>query len=218
VTERGSAKHSPRLDEQLKGEVESLTRGAPVEARADERLQMEAAAEGEPEPDAVVSVDDVELRSLLAFSVRPSAFPGDRERLLEVAREEGAQQRVIDWLQRLPAARVFPTVQSVWDELGGTHEQRGAAQPLPPRSGAVEQTPIGPAAERTDHRHQPERDQRERDQPDGEPSYRNELDRHHPNADQSLVCRAAQAGLAIASIVVGLAVGAARTVLRRPWP
>src|SRR5438045_3462380 len=206
MTERGSAKHSPRLDEQLKGEVESLTRGAPVEARADEWRQMEAAAEGEPEPDGLVSVDDAELRSLLAFSVRPSVFPGDRERLIEAAREEGAEQRVIDWLQRLPAARTFPTVQSVWDELGGTHEQRGgtrAAQPLPRRSAPVEQEPIA-AAEREferradciesdqqqRQREQPERHQRrrgdrdrDRDRRNRVPSYSNELDSHQP--DQS---------------------------------
>jgi hypothetical protein len=126
MTERGSTRHSPRVDEELEAEVESLVRGAPVEARAEEWRQMEPAAEGEPNPDGITTVDDVELRSLLAVSLRPSAFPGDRARLLEVAAEEHAEDRVLEWLASLPEAREFDTVQSVWEALGGGHETRDA--------------------------------------------------------------------------------------------
>jgi hypothetical protein len=122
MVERGSTRHSPRVDDELEGE---------------------AAAEGEPKPGAVVSVDEVELRSLLATSLRPSAFPAERDRLLEVAREEQAEDGVLEWLSALPAAVTFPNVQSVWEALGGAHESRehslGAGVP-------AEQPTASPAA------------------------------------------------------------------------
>jgi hypothetical protein len=143
MTERGSTRHSARVDEELEGEVESLVRGAPVEARAEEWRQMEPAAEGEPNPDGMTAVDDLELRSLLAVSLRPSAFPGDRARLLEVAAEEHAEDRVLEWLASLPEAREFDTVQSVWEALGGGHETRDApditrAEPVETASPPIE--------------------------------------------------------------------------------
>lgn len=181
-----------------------MTRGAPVEARAQEWRQMEPAAEGEPEPDAVVSVDDVELRSLLAFSVRPSAFPGNRERLLDAARDENAPQRVVDWLESLPAERVFPTVQAVWDELGGSHEVREvASDPVPVPQPAVAQASIQPPRAQTDFPDDCARVQ----------------ERHEvrPQHDASVLDRAAQVALTTAMVAVSLAVGAARAVLRRRW-
>src|ERR1700704_5399854 len=80
VPERGSTQHSARVDEELHKETESLLRGSPVEARAEDWRRMEPPADGEPLPDSRVTIDDVELRSLLATSLRPSAFPGDRAR------------------------------------------------------------------------------------------------------------------------------------------
>jgi hypothetical protein len=168
---------------------------------------MEAAAEGEPEPDAVVSVDDVELRSLLAFSVRPSAFPGDRERLLDAARDEDAPQRVVDWLESLPAERVFPTLQAVWDELGGGHESRDVGPdsvPVPQRTAA--QVSLQPATECQTDRPDDRSPQPERNKDD------------QPQRDESVLGRVAQVALTGAIVVVGLAVGTARAVLRRRWP
>jgi hypothetical protein len=124
VTERGSTQHSPRVDEELHKETESLLRGSPVEARAEEWRRMEPPADNEPLPDAHVNVDDVELRSLLAISLRPSAFPGDRARLLAVAEEEHAEDRILEWLGSLSATQTFPNVEAVWEALGGTHEER----------------------------------------------------------------------------------------------
>ena len=46
--ERQSNLHNPRLDDELAHEVESLTRGAPIEARVDESRLMEDAGDGEP--------------------------------------------------------------------------------------------------------------------------------------------------------------------------
>ena len=126
MTDRGSTRHSPRVDEELRRETESLVRGAPVEARAEQWRMMEPGAEDDPQPDAYLSVDDVELRSLLAVSVRPGAFPADRARLLTVAREENAEDRVVTWLQTLPESVEFPTVEAVWEALGGRYERRDA--------------------------------------------------------------------------------------------
>ena len=153
MTERGSTQHSPRVDEELHKETESLLRGSPVEARAQEWRQMEPPADGEPSPDARVTVDDVELRSLLAISLRPSAFPGDRARLLTVAEEEHAEPRMIEWLGSLPETRTFPNVESVWEALGGARERRDTPsvvqEPSPARSRPDEivvQQEVEPAA------------------------------------------------------------------------
>jgi hypothetical protein len=124
VTDRGSTKHSPRVDEELRKETNSLLQGSPVEAHAEEWKKMEPAADGEPNPDARVSVDEIEQRSMLAMSLRPSAFPGDRARLLEVANEEHAEDQVIAWLEALPESIVFATVEEAWEALGGRYERR----------------------------------------------------------------------------------------------
>ena len=46
--ERGSDKHGSRLDEEMERETESVTRGAPVEARVEEWREKEGPGEGEP--------------------------------------------------------------------------------------------------------------------------------------------------------------------------
>jgi hypothetical protein len=105
---------------------------------------MEPPADGEPLPDAHVTVDDVELRSLLAISLRPSAFPGDRARLLAVAEQEHAEDRILEWLGSLPSTQTFPNVEAVWETLGGAKEQRDAPKPearSEPVSSAPESSP-----------------------------------------------------------------------------
>ena len=48
--ERRSTKHGPRLDDELKREVQSLERGAPVEAHKEEFREHEGPGDGEPMP------------------------------------------------------------------------------------------------------------------------------------------------------------------------
>lgn len=144
MTERGSTRHGARVDDELKAESESLVRGSPVESRAEAWRQKEPPAEGEPDPDALPSRSEVEERSLLAMSLRPSAFPGDRARLVAVAEAEHASPEVMAWLGRLPPDVEFANVQSVWGALGGMHEQREAAQSNGPAS------PVAAAGEATD--------------------------------------------------------------------
>jgi hypothetical protein len=51
--ERRSDKHSPRVDEVMRDEVESVTRGAPVEARAQESRLKEDLVDEELPADEV---------------------------------------------------------------------------------------------------------------------------------------------------------------------
>jgi hypothetical protein len=203
VAERGSTHHSPRVDEELHKESESLLRGSPVEARAEEWRRAEPPADGEPLPDARVTVDDVELRSILAISLRPSAFPGDRAGLLAVAEEEHAEDRVLEWLGSLPATQTFPNVEAVWEALGGTKEQREAPPaPSPPAmpEHAVEARPATvpePAAEL-----RPETD------------VEAETDRR-PEPDQSIVGRVRGLAMAGIEVAVGLVIEAVLQVRRR---
>jgi hypothetical protein len=141
MMERQSTHHSPRVDEEMERETRSLTQGAPIEAREPAWRMMEAPADGEPLPDAVVSMNEIELRSLLAASLRPSAFPGDREVLLKVAGEEHADQLVVDLLYALPPDKVFATPEAVWEQLGGKVEVREQPHSEPTAAPAPERTP-----------------------------------------------------------------------------
>jgi hypothetical protein len=136
MTERGSSQHGPRIDEEMKSETASLVHGAPVESRAEAWRQMEPAGEDEPDPDAIPARDEIEARSVLAMSLRPSAFPGDRARLIGMAQAENATQEVMSWLDRLPADVTFANVQAVWDALGGMHEHRDNVPPAGERVSA----------------------------------------------------------------------------------
>lgn len=162
MTERGSNHHSPRIDDELGRETESLTRGAPVESRAEDWRRQEGPADGEPMPDARIAsapdddaaanaapdLDEVEARSLLATSLRPSAFPANRDALLAVAEEQHAEPQVMAWLRALPGDDEFATVQDVWQAIGGAPERRDRSSgaetvieapdaPLPERALAV---------------------------------------------------------------------------------
>ncbi len=135
--ERASDKHAQRLDDAMAADTRSMTQGAPIEARGrDERLQ-----EGGEGPEAVarprgpndgpnaeadpgLDLDERDGRSELARHLRPSAFPGDREGLLAVARDENAPGAVLDALRALPAGEEFGNVEAVWEALGGRRESR----------------------------------------------------------------------------------------------
>ena len=131
--ERGSDKHAPRVDEELVHEVEPLERGAPVEPRVEEFREQEPAGDDQPVVDARLTggrsagpmdADELEARSELARSVAPSAFPADREALLDSARQNQATQPVLERLARLPEGHTFENVEAVWLALGGGIERR----------------------------------------------------------------------------------------------
>jgi Protein of unknown function (DUF2795) len=132
--ERGSDKHSPRVDEQLDHDTRSLRQGAPVESRVEEHREQEGPGEDQPTPDARLTggrataasldLDDAEARADIARFLTPSAFPADREALLADAEGNHAPATVVERLQALPAGRAYENVQDIWSALGGTVEHR----------------------------------------------------------------------------------------------
>jgi hypothetical protein len=130
--QRGSDKHSPRVDEELEHETRSLEQGAPVESRVEEYREQEGPGDDQPTPSAVVNepdsgsldLDDAEARSDIARFIDPSAFPTDREGLIENAEANNAPPAVLDRLQALPGARTYQGLPDVWAALGGTVEHR----------------------------------------------------------------------------------------------
>lgn len=134
--ERGSDKHGPRIDENLERDTESITRGAPVEARADGGREQEGPAEGEPTPDSLVSGDvhpggpddlthdEVEGRAELARFLKPSVWPAGRDDLVACARALNAPPELVEALASLPEG-TFTHTEAVWEALGGRVEFRG---------------------------------------------------------------------------------------------
>ena len=135
--ERQSTKHSPRLDDELHGEVEPLLRGGPVDARVAEDRDPEPAADGEPSPTAFPATDAYfglghdtpSARRELSRWLAHEAFPGDREALLTRAREVEAPVPVVAALEGLPdGTRSYHTVYDVWEALTGETERAPAGR------------------------------------------------------------------------------------------
>jgi hypothetical protein len=118
--ERGSDQHGPRVDDAMATDADSVTRGAPVEARADAGREQEG-----PEASPVPPTDDeLHERSELARHLRPQVFPADRDALVRVAADEQAPESLLALLRLLPAGRTFENVEAVWEALGGSVEER----------------------------------------------------------------------------------------------
>ena len=130
--ERGSDKHSPRVDEELDHETRSLQQGAPLESRVEEFREQEGPGEDQPTPEPRLSedqtgsldLDDAEARSDIARYLDPSAFPADRKGLVANAEANNAPEAVLERLQALPAGRTYEAMPDVWAALGGTVEHR----------------------------------------------------------------------------------------------
>ncbi|MEV4711043.1 DUF2795 domain-containing protein [Micromonospora sp. NPDC049374] len=133
--DRGSSKHSPRVDEQMSQEVSGLVQGPGTGgSRVDEFRVPEPAGEDQPEPTTAPAGDlrsgapqgmtseDVEARSRLGRFITMSALPGDRAALLANARENEAPDDVLAALERLPESTRYQTVSEVWAALGHTNE------------------------------------------------------------------------------------------------
>jgi hypothetical protein len=128
--ERESNKRNPRVDEELKREVASITHGAAGDSRVEEFREAEGPADGEHNPDEVHSSDtsrtgsltpeEVELRQDLARFV-DRIFPATKAELLENARDNGAPSHVVGWYKRLPD-RSFEGFPEVW-EVGSGHDE-----------------------------------------------------------------------------------------------
>jgi len=131
--DRGSSKHSPRLDEQMSAEVAGLV-SAGRQTHAQEWAEAEPSGEDQPEVDRVpdgtlvggtpegLDAEEVELRSRLAAVLPRSAFPGDRDALVGAAASEDAPEALLDVLRGLPEGGSYATVGDVWRALGHTVE------------------------------------------------------------------------------------------------
>ena len=122
---RLSSKHGPRLDDQLKHEVDPLLHGQRDGARPDEDDQHEGVTEDDPdvalEGVSKLPRDPVLARRELSRHLRTSVFPADRRALLAEAEANDAPDDVIDLLTRLPRG-MFGTVHEVWEAVGGERE------------------------------------------------------------------------------------------------
>jgi hypothetical protein len=130
--------HGRRLDDELGRENDSLTRGAPVEGRAeDDRVEQDAAEDEIDLTGALVtgddtspapqleapSLDEARARSQLARHLRPSVFPADPDALVDCAREEHAPEELVARIAALPPD-TYENVAQVWAALGGHTEHR----------------------------------------------------------------------------------------------
>lgn len=130
--ERGSDKHSARMDDALEAEVRGMMT-AGRETRAKDWNSAEPSGEDQPDVDLVpdgtlaggvpegMTEDDVALRSEIAASLGKECWPCDAEQLVAKASDMGATERVLDQLRELPAGRTWATMQEVWAELSGGH-------------------------------------------------------------------------------------------------
>jgi hypothetical protein len=135
MAQRGSDKHSPRVDDQMKHEAESLLRGAGVESHSREDLLQEPAAEGERLPNAAERPDvpdspglgipqtEVEQRAEVARHLAGVHFPSRREILVAAAEEDNAPAYIIQGLKAIDEGRSYENVQDVWVAMGGHTEQ-----------------------------------------------------------------------------------------------
>jgi hypothetical protein len=125
--DRGSNKHSPRVDDELAEEVRGIVQGV-AGGRAEEWKMAEPPGEDQPEvseiPDeeedfgrgepAGVGNPEAEALSRFGSYIGRSALPGDREALIRSARDLDAPDDVLEALRRLPGDTTFRTVTDVW--------------------------------------------------------------------------------------------------------
>jgi hypothetical protein len=130
--ERGSDKHSARMDDAMEAEVRGMMT-AGRETRGQDWNSAEPSGEDQPDvdlvpdgtlaggvPDGMTEVD-VELRSEIASSLGKECWPCDADQLLFKAAEMGATERVLNTLRELPKGREFANMQEAWTVLSGGH-------------------------------------------------------------------------------------------------
>jgi hypothetical protein len=126
--DRGSSKHSPRVDDELAGEVRGTVQGV-AGARAEEWKMAEPSGEDQPqttlvpdddyglgEPAGVGNPDAEEFSRFGSYLGR--AFPGDRDKLAASARNLDAPDDVLAALASLPPDTEYITTAEVWKALG----------------------------------------------------------------------------------------------------
>jgi hypothetical protein len=126
--DRESSKHSPRVDEAMARDVDSLLHGSPEESRAQEwRLQEDPeVGPGRPSDEPIPGTDlteaELQERAELSRHVAAAHFPARRDELVAAAEGDNAPDDVLQALGELPADEEYETVQAVWKALGGNVE------------------------------------------------------------------------------------------------
>jgi Protein of unknown function (DUF2795) len=118
--ERGSDKHAPFVDDQMKSDAEPLERGGSMTSRVEEAREAEPGASRRTRAD----VPDEELRSRIARWLHRVDYPAARHALIAEARANNAPPGVLDALGRLPEGTTYENVQQIWIALGGRPEER----------------------------------------------------------------------------------------------
>ncbi|MEU8821951.1 DUF2795 domain-containing protein [Actinoplanes sp. NPDC048796] len=108
--ERGSSKHSPRVDDALERGERGQDRG-----RSEEWKMAEPSGEDQP---ATSPVDDENGLSRFGRYIGLSALPGDREALRRSAETLGAPDDVLADIDSLPDGETYDNVSQIWAALG----------------------------------------------------------------------------------------------------
>ena len=131
--DRGSDKHSPMRDDELKHETDGLVRAGRA-THAEEWKDPEPSGEDQPDADrapdgtlhggipAGMNDEDVEGRAEVASYIGKGSYPMVREQILELVMDRQAPTRVIDLVRRLPSGREYHNMQEVWLAVGGHTE------------------------------------------------------------------------------------------------
>lgn len=133
--ERGSSKHSARVDDELTSEVEGMM-SAERPTRAEEWKEAEPAGEDQPDPGRLgepadrrpglppgMTAEDVELRSALGEALPRAAFPADESALLGHLIDGNAPDRLRQLVRQLPTGRLYQNVGEVAEALGLHREE-----------------------------------------------------------------------------------------------
>ena len=128
--ERGSSKHSARVDDEMGHEVEGMMT-AERPTRAEEWKEAEPAGEDQADPGRLgepadrqpgtppgMTNQDVELRSELAEHLPRSVFPTDESGLLGQLVDGNAPDRLQQLVRQLPTGQVYDNVGDVARALG----------------------------------------------------------------------------------------------------
>ena len=130
--QRDSSKHSPRLDDEMEEEDQTILRsGQPPrteEWRETEpfdpaHLETELPEGEEPAAPRGMTPADVERRADIARWLPPHKLPADRGTLVEFLQHEGAPDDVADAIASLPAGRKFATIGEIVRALGIPYEE-----------------------------------------------------------------------------------------------
>jgi hypothetical protein len=127
--EERSAKHGPRLDDEMSSAAEPMERGGPETGRVEDFRLQDSPGTGRvdpsPPPDggADLDPDGVRARSELARHLEPHVFPADRGALIASLADRPGAEETAAVLRRLPDDREFQNVQEVWEALGGGEDR-----------------------------------------------------------------------------------------------